>query len=222
MQFQKSFIKILTAAAALWCASSTATVILFDVNDIGTNNTQGSWTAANLNGVNNVLFTSVGGATLDDRDRGASNTNSGDSANNEMWRDFVFARNTSAQESGMDVSIDGLLASTYYDVRLWAFDDSSNGGRNMTWNGQALNIPTNGDPASLNDQMVSFSAMTNVLGVLTLEGRIGSPVGDCCNVFVNGFELTAKEVPVPAPATVALLGLGLAGLGLSRRRKLSV
>ncbi|MFT5710751.1 MAG: hypothetical protein ACI8QT_001450 [Halioglobus sp.] len=63
-----------------------------------------------------TAFAAVGGR-LDDRNCGTGNTNGagGDTANNDMWRDFIFARDASA---GMDITISSLFASTNYLVRL--------------------------------------------------------------------------------------------------------
>lgn len=192
---------------------------MFDVNDRGAGNTQSGWTGVNLNNINGVSFTGLGGVVLDDRDRGSANTDGGgDVANNDMWRDFIFADErdvTLSSPAGVDIDVSGLSASTMYNVRLWAFDELSNGGRNMTWNGNALGIPSSPDPASLMEQMVSFQAMTDGSGVLTLEGRIGTPIGVCCNVFVNGFEVSA----VPEPSILALFGTGIFALGFVARRK---
>ena len=210
----------LAAGAILLAGQAIAGPILYDVNDIGTNNTLANATAVNLNNINGVTFTGVGGVILDDRDRGTANTDGagGDTANNDMWRDFIFADErgvTVGSPAGIDVTISGLAANMLYDVRLWAFDDLSNGGRNMTWNGVPLNLPNSPDPASLDSQVALFQGMSNSSGELLLEGRIGSPEGTCCNVFVNGFELNA----VPEPSILALMGFGLAGLVLTRRRK---
>ncbi|WP_405231691.1 PEP-CTERM sorting domain-containing protein [Lentisalinibacter salinarum] len=211
----------LALAALLFAGAAGATPILYDVNDRGTNITLDGWIAANLDGINGVTFDAVGGVILDDRDRGAGNTDGtgGDTANNDMWRDFVFAdeRNTEVgNPAGVDISISGLAASAWYDVSLWAFDDVSNGGRNMLWNGVALSIPDSPDPTGLDAQVANFRVFTDATGVAILQGRIDfSDQGVCCNVFVNGFSLTR----VPEPGTIALLGMGLIGLAFTRRRK---
>jgi PEP-CTERM motif len=200
------------AIAALLCGSSVSASLLYDVDDLDIGITQPGWIATNLNGINGVTFTALGGVFLDDRDRDIQNTDGGgDVGNNDMWRDFIFAdeRGVSVTlPAGMDITITGLLANTTYGVRLWAFDEVSNGGRNMTWNGVPLSLPDSPDPASLDDQVASFYAVSDAFGTVVLEGRIGDPRGTCCNVFVNGFELTA----VPEPSTFALFGLGLAGV----------
>ncbi len=225
--------RLLVASAILVGSLSTASAapLLFDVNSIGNSGespTQAGWTAANLDGDNNVTFTAVGGTQLDSRDRGNNNTNNnGDTANNDMWRDFIFAdqRNGSIDPvAGMDILISGLAANTSYSVLLWAFDESSNtagnAGRLMTWNGQPLAIFNSPDPASLANQVVSFTATTSASGDLTLAGRIASnATDDCCNVFVNGFELNQlATVQASAPAGTALILAGLTFLGFSRRK----
>jgi len=226
MTVKKCLLACIAATATFLCGSASAGPMLFDVDNTFTNQgatevTQTGWTGVNLSNIAGVTFSGVGGVGIESRDRGTQNTDGagGDTVNNDMWRDFIFAYNPtgSVNESGLDIMISGLLASTNYSVRLWAFDEGSNGGRNMTWNGNALNIPTNGDPNSLDDQVVTFVTASDAAGTLTLEGRIGSPQGTCCNVFVNGFELTAAA-EVPVPATLVLFGLGLVGLGWTKRR----
>ena len=214
---------VLAASLTAFAPLAMSAPLLFDVDDRGTNNTQTGQTAVNLNNINSVTFTGVG-AVLDDRDRGTANTDGtgGDTANNDMWRDFVFAENSVNAGQGMDITIAGLAANQDYAVRLWAFDSSSFiTARNMTWNGNPLSFGPNApDPTSLSDHVVSFSATSNGSGILTLSGRVGSSPGSCCNVFVNGFELTALSgPPLYEPATLAVFAFGLAGLGYMRRKR---
>lgn len=217
-------------SAGLYASIASATPLRFDVNDRTDVNNQAGWTPVDLNGASGVSLAAVGGVFLDDRDRDNANTNGGDAANNGMWRDFVFADQRGQtipdlSAAGIDITISGLIASMVYQVDLWAFDELSNGGRNMTWNGNALNIPDGPDPASLTDQAVTFSAVADASGVLLLEGRIAANPGPCCNVFVNGFQLTAlgsvagTTAVVPEPSALAVFGLGLAAFGIAARRR---
>ena len=103
----------------------TASATLFDVNNSNTNNTQAGWTAVDLSGINGVTFTAVGGVRLEHDDRGTLNTDGpgGDIANNDMWRDDIFADERGATVSlpaGIDIAIVNLIANTIFDVRLWA------------------------------------------------------------------------------------------------------
>lgn len=190
-----------------------ADAALYDVN-AGVNstiNTQSGWIAATS--ANGVTYTGVG-ATIDSRDRGTGNTNDpgADTAHSDMWRDFIFANGSNAPGEGLDISISGLLASTDYNVRIWGWDDSSNGGRDTLWNGSnSLFFGAGPDPTSLNDYVVSFTATTNASGVLLLQGRANTTQDH--NVFVNGFELVA----VPEPGSLMLLPLGI--LLMTRRRR---
>jgi len=215
-------IAIATMAAILSIAASgfTQAAMLYDVNNgaTSTTNTQAGWIAATP--TNGVTFTTVGGGTLNFRDRNTGNTDgaSGDTANNDMWRDLFFIRGTAGPVEpglGVDVTISGLLASTQYNVNVWAWDDSSDNGRTATWNGNLISFPTTGDPTSLNDYVVAFTATTNSSGTLVLQGRDAGGQND--DVYLNGFELSAVTQNIPEPGSLAVLGLG--GLMLARRRR---
>ena len=88
MQNNRNIFRNLAILATICCGAANATPIRYDVNDVASNNTQAGYLAVDLNGSNNVLFTGVGGATIEDRDRNADNTNGagGDTTNNDMWK----------------------------------------------------------------------------------------------------------------------------------------
>ncbi|MCG8586156.1 MAG: hypothetical protein MI757_15720 [Pirellulales bacterium] len=198
--------------------ATAATVMQYDVNDTATNITQSGWLATDKNNLlNQVTFTPVGaGISIDDRDRGTAN---GGGAEAAMWRDFIFAVDSNLGSEGLDITITGLPANETIGVRLWAFDESSDGGRNELWNGNPLSFPSSPDPTSLNDYVVSFDAVTDNAGVLTLQGRSNGTQTQPHNVFVNGFELTVP-VPVPEPTTAGLAAFAVVGLvGGTRRRR---
>lgn len=180
--------------------------LLYDVNNGPTSivNTQSGWIAATP--TNGVTFATVGGTTLLSRDRGTGATDGpgADSTNNNMWRDFIFVSGSdNTGTKGLNITITGLLFSTDYNVRIWSWDDSTSNNPEATWNGNSLTFPNSPDPASLNNYVVAFTATTDNMGTLVLQGRGVDEQSN--NVFINGFELTA----VPEPGSLALLGLGL-------------
>ncbi len=184
-------------------------VALFDFNAPGSATMTG-WTGAELgNGsagtvtVSTVVIDGGGAVTLDSRDRDAlENTNdaTADLANSDLWRDFVFANGSfnSAPGSGLRVTITGLLPQTSYPIRIWAFDELSNGGRRTDWgvSGEAaagqLVFPDSPDPASLFDYLLEFDAVTDETGQLVLDGLVAveSP-STSHNVFVSALVVGA-------------------------------
>lgn len=199
--------------------AASAAALLYDVNATGTP-TQPGWTPVSLAGGNDVTFSAVGDVFLDERDRFGQNTDGpgGDTVNNDMWRDFVFADErlgSPTDPAGMDITVTNLAPNTSYNVTLWAFDEISNGTRSMTWNGVVYSFDDAPDPTSLTSRVVKFGVLTDNLGVAVLQGRIDfGQRGGCCNVFVNGFALK----PVPEPGSLVLLGGALGAVAIRHRR----
>ncbi len=206
--------------AALAAPQHADAQMFFDVNTrANPAATQSGWTPVTLNNLSNVSFSAIGNILLDDRDRGSSLNSAVTSASDDMWRDFIFAderQGNIGMPAGMDITISGLAANSLFSVNLWAFDFVSVPQRNMTWNGVPYGF--NGAdplPNGLGEKRVTFTTMSDGAGSAVLQGRIGAGPGPCCNVFVNGFSVTA----VPEPGSLALVAFGLTGLGVMANRR---
>ncbi|YCM46687.1 hypothetical protein V2O64_11715 [Verrucomicrobiaceae bacterium 227] len=165
--------------------------------DFGPSDVQTGWIpapfGAGSNGTVSVVTEALGGALIAERDRDTANTESGDVINNDMWRDFIFAQNSTAGSIGVGLSITltGLAPSTIYPITIWAYDDATGGagGASMLWAGQSITLTPN-DPVSLSDSAtrVRFEAISSANGTLIIEGVVGTeePVNPTNNVFING------------------------------------
>ena len=174
------------------------TLVKFDFNAAGSP-TQEDWTTADLgngtDGTITIATEAIGAVTVDVRDRTDANTNGdgGDTARNDLWRDFVFANGSSvdAPETGLKITLTGLAPQTTYPIIIWGYDDSSNNGRAADWGPlgmrlETLTFPTTPDPSSLSDYQVSFEADSDATGTLVIEGLVAAenPI-DVHNVFIN-------------------------------------
>lgn len=227
---KRRFLFFLPLATLLGPGPAEAVTAMFDFNTAGSV-TQAGWTAAPLgtgtDGIVSIATSAIGAVTVDSRDRGLINTDTGDTANNDMWRDFAFANGSfsAAPGTGLRINITGLTANAVYPVTIWGFDESSNQsagspGRSADWSGggagpATLTFPSSPDPASLGDYMVTLNVTTDGGGAVELQGIVSATTPDAShNVFVNGLRI-GDAIPEPSVAILAVAGLGLAFL---RRR----
>jgi hypothetical protein len=134
----------------------------------------------------------IGGITLDDRDRGASNGGGGEAS---MWRDFLFANGSfsTAPGTGLRLVFTGLQPNTEYPVKIWGYDASSTGGRAADWSGNGSateRLTFNTQPATLADNLVTINVITDASGNMTIDGIVSATNPNAShNVFINGLEI---------------------------------
>lgn len=183
-------------------ASEVSGLTQFDFN-AAASPTQPGWVAADLgngsDGTISIDTIALGDVILSARDRGIDN---GGGAESEMWRDFIFASGSYANnpDSGLQITISGLLPDTRYPLTLWAFDDASppqtdTYSRAADWSdgegeGGVLSFPDGPDPSSLDEYLLSFVAKSGIDGEIVLTG-VAAAVNPSSshNVFINGLEI---------------------------------
>jgi len=199
--------------AAVGLSASAATVQV-DLNDAGSPTLTGwqgisaadtdlgdSWSknftggiALNIDVLNGVGDNSV----LDDRDR-TSQGGAGDGST-DMFRDFMFVNGSTAPTEGAELTFTGLQPNKVYPVTAWGWDSASTTDRTTVWSaleGGNLNEKTTyvfdgagSDPDTLADRNISFAALSDHTGTLTLRAMTpATGANGFHNVFINGIEL---------------------------------
>lgn len=134
-----------------------------------------------------------------DRRRGEP-TNAGAFTDQELLRDFVFARGESPDD-GLDITIANLAPDSAYNVRIWSYDTSSNGVRTSDWfaNGVLVmddyafdgnDVPP--DPVDNDVYAFEFGTVSDATGTVLIEGRAVTG-GGCCGVFLNALSIMPDE-----------------------------
>lgn len=174
----------------------------FDLNtDIST--TQDGWSAAPLgmgtDGTISITTTGVGGLTVDSRERGINNAGGAEA---EMWQDFIFANGSfaAAPDTGMQITISGLLPETAYNLTVWGFDSASGFQadgleRAADWStpedSATLTFDATMTPTTLVDYRVTIRAVSDAGGIVVLNGIVAmvNP-SSSHNVFLNGLQVS--------------------------------
>jgi len=174
-----------------------------------------------------VTLTHSNGGNIGDRRRGQP-TNGGAFTEQELLRDFVFARGIGSDD-GLDVLIEGLTPNARYEVSLWSFDDGSATERISDWFANGVlavdnygfdgNAVPAGQPASNDVYSFNFLADADVNGELLIGGRAAG--GGNPRVFLNALRLSEVVAgPIPEPGTLVIWCLlGAAGIGARWRRR---
>lgn len=209
------YLKSLTPAWLLTALSLAAAPALFDFDEGDTNSpTQAGWTSVKLPTLTatsagiTVSVTPVGAVTLDDRDRGTAN-GGGDFA--ALWRDFIFANGSSAEGTGMEVTLTDLEAGATYPITLWAYDKSSPNNRVAVWSAndgpsgafqEKGTLAFNGSdatPASLESYRLDFTVTANEAGQVVLRGLKGPGGANNHNVFLTALQIGEGDPNEPEP-----------------------
>jgi hypothetical protein len=163
--------------------------------------TFGSMTVT-ISGVASALSGDPG---YDDRQRGTP-VNSATIAQALLWRDFIFSRDTNS--GGLDITIDGLVASQVYKVTIWSFDSGSTGNRVSDWSANGIlqrdNYTFNGSNLPTNDlqYQFSFKVAATPAGQLLIQGRRdGPPAANNFAVFLNAFQIEPSVADPPVITT---------------------
>lgn len=146
-----------------------------------------------------TTLTSVGGAPLDTRKRGAP-TNSDTFTTAQLFDDFVFANQSSGQ-NGLAVTFKYLDTNQTYNVTIYSYDSASTGSRASDWYANGTFIQTwtfDGNVAPTNDTQYTFTfpATTDANGTLQIQGLRNTGSGTQIGVFLNGIRLDALPLRI--------------------------
>ncbi len=184
-------------------------VLRLDLNDrtdgeSGTANTELGFetmtlaTNGSTHGGVTVTLSALGGAFLDDRDRSTPRDNPPALTQDQLYDDFIFANGT-FDGAGMQILVEGLAASTDYEVTLWVFDSGSVSGRVSDWievSGDATvvvesNYTFDGSrlPSGDQDNTITAVLTSSPNGTLQIEGRRNGGVSH--GVFLNALQIVS-------------------------------
>jgi hypothetical protein len=167
-----------------------------------------------------VTVSSPTGQTMSDRRR-TSPADGGFVSDQELLRDFIFARGTTPDD-GLDILIEGLTPGALHEVTVWGYDVSSQPNRISNWfaNGELVyeEYAFNGAnlPGFDDTYRFSFRGHADPNGVLRVSGRYVAGANPA--VFINAIEV-AHVVPEPGALVLAIVGFGLLPLVHRGRRQ---
>ena len=158
-----------------------------------------------------VTISNSGTIGYDDRVRTAP-LNNGALTLQNIFRDFVFSRETTGSTNGLDVFITGLVPNQPHDITVWSYDTLSTGNRISDWfaNGVlATNDYTfNGSipPTSDSDYRFTFRATADSAGAILVSGR-RDLAANTFSVFINALQVTpVSTTPTTNGNAAAMFG----------------
>ena len=129
-----------------------------------------------------------------------------------LLRDFIFSRDTNS--GGIDVTIDGLVASQVYKVTIWSYDNGSTGNRISDWSANGIlqrdNYTFNGSNLPTNDfhYQFNFKVAASPTGQLLVQGRRdATSAGGTFGVFLNAFQIEPSTADPPVITTQPVGGV---------------
>jgi hypothetical protein len=140
------------------------------------------------------------GVNLESRRR-ATPTASGAFTEEQLLRDFVFARDTTP-DTGMDIAIEFLESNTSYGISLWSFDTGSTGARMSDWTANGATVVSaytfDGGvlPVDNNTYRFGFNVTSDADGKILIQGRRNASTGGLFNVFANALTLVRRQVRI--------------------------
>ena len=141
------------------------------------------------------------GVTLESRRR-ATPVNSGAFTEEQLLRDFIFARDALAGE-GLDLTIEFMESSQLYAATVWSFDSgSASPARISDWfaNGNLVvsgyNMINTELPTSNERWRMNFDVMSDADGKIVIQGRRNPSASAGINVFLNAVQLVKPGIRI--------------------------
>lgn len=165
----------------------------------GAENDDQATTTRTFDSIEVTISHSNSGANLYGDRRREEPTNLDPFTEQELLRDFLFARGTTPAD-GLDITLTNLTPDSVYDVRIWSFDTASNGDRVSDWTANGVLVQDdytfNGEdvpPDPVDNDVYAFDFMTvsDDEGALLIQGRWQG--GSCCGVFLNAMSVDLNE-----------------------------
>jgi hypothetical protein len=154
-----------------------------------------------------LTLASVGSVNIESRRR-ALPTNNATFTQEQLLRDFVFARDATPDQ-GMDVTAEYFKPNTAYSVTIWSFDNGSvTLDRISDWSANGIPVRTgytffgSNLPTTDDQYRFTFGTLSDGDGRIVISGRRSPAAGGGLNVFINAVEIKERKLRVISIAPI--------------------